>query len=174
MDPAKLLDHVLNMDTEGILAVAILLIVFSGYKAADWWIKDRLAARIRESENARKRDRATALADGVATAMKESNLDLLGAMTTLHQQTTHEFVRDRAELAKSLAEVVDGREPDFTPDDRSVLHKIRNAHLGDGSRRPDSTLRWHGSQQVEEATLDTNRKVTKIADAVDRLEAKTA
>jgi len=155
----EILEHITKMDTQGILALCILVVVAAGYKTLDWWIKSKLEASKETARTERREQRNRELAESLA--------GVVGEQRRLHAESQEQllvmFREDRAALAASLLETIESVDC-FTADDRDKLTRTHNAHLGAGARRPDGTLRWHQSDQAEVATIETRDNVRKLVD----------
>jgi len=171
MEPAKFIDHVMKLDTEGTLAVTILLAVFAGYRYLDYKIRSALDAKVRAAEHEKKTARAQMMTDGMATAISDSNAILLASMEELHKATTAAFVADRAALALDLAKILDDRDPDFTEKDRGQLVRLHNAKLGVSPGLGDGSLRYHQTSVVEDAVHTAADNTGKILETLQRMEA---
>jgi len=140
------------LGTDQLLAVALLLILFAGYKVLDYWLKGRLDAKKTTAEHVAQ----NGLHDKLAAMLSAKNRELAEAMTD-----------DRRQLAMALSEMFDGRECVFEPcdfgeDEKRQLSRLHNSHLGDGTRRSDGQLRWHISEQLIEDAKE-GRKAAELA-----------
>ena len=155
----EILEHVAKMDMQGILALSLLVVIAAGYKTLDWCIKTRLEAKKADKDDARRERRTRELSNSLAV-----NLEAQRRLhTESHEQLLVMFREDRAALAASLVETLDGIGT-FGEADRVKLTKVHNAHLGDGARRTDGTLRWHGSEVAEQAVIEARDGTRKLLD----------
>lgn len=152
---------------EVILGLTVLVVVALGAYALVHWLRNRgEAARHRETlalEEQLQATRAELEAEReAARAAREAErdrtfLEALGSIaaeaSTRHDELLERFTADRAELARSLAEVIDSSSSDCAPcafdstyRGRVIeLHKVATAERGDGSPRV------HGSSAAETA-----------------------
>jgi hypothetical protein len=147
------------MDTQGILALAILVLCVGAFKTLDWWIKSKIEATKEKAKTERREQRNTELAEQLGA--------IVGEQRRLHSESQQQllimFREDRAALAQSLVATID-TVGTFDEDDRTKLVKLHNSHLGPRASRTDGSLRWHAAETVEQAVVETRDATRKLVD----------
>ena len=167
----KLVEKALSLDASTIQALVFLGLVFTGYQIAVWYMSKRdkdadlATTQAREAAKTRRREnRNQELADQLAGIVTEQRV--------LHEKSHADlltmFREDRKAFALSFVKILEDNSC-FEDEDRGLLLKVHNAHLGPGARRSDGSLRFHGSAECEAATLQARDDARETRNTVRKI-----
>lgn len=141
--------------TSSILALVLLALVVVGSQLVTHWLKGRMSKADPLEDRLSKL--MTALVqrqtEELTKALAESAHQRGNAMLEL-------FLADRKEMATAIMQALP--ECMFADENSDKLVRLYEAHMGDGTRRSDGSLRWQMAEGTERTIKDTNDKVTKL------------